>query len=334
MPKRVNLEGVQTGRLLVKCHTEKDEHGSWLWECLCACGTTVKVRTHDLTSKRVLSCGCLKRQRLAERNKNQPTGPVPARRKDIPAGTRFSLLTTTGKFEWTRRRWFTECLCDCGKTKLVIGNDLRTGRIKSCGCLSEKYRERFKSPKGLSHFNVTHGATAGGSANTLLRLTHNSWRGMLHRCDSRGTTASKNYGDIGITYDPRWADFRVFLRDMGLRPSKAHWLDRIDPAGNYAPGNVRWLEGLEANASNKRTTHWIVFQGRTLTLAQFSRKIGLCATGVARHLRLGLTPDDLACGVGSRKLATFRENEACAQVADTMGAVAVAKAIRARRSKT
>lgn len=31
------------------------------------------------------------------------------------------------------RRWL--CLCDCGKVKIVFTEDLRSGQVKSCGCL-------------------------------------------------------------------------------------------------------------------------------------------------------------------------------------------------------
>lgn len=30
-----------------------------------------------------------------------------------------------------------ECRCECGTTRLVSGRDLRYGRSKSCGCLSQ-----------------------------------------------------------------------------------------------------------------------------------------------------------------------------------------------------
>jgi len=37
------------------------------WECLCQCGKRVRVGTHSLTSMNTKSCGCLDREKSAER---------------------------------------------------------------------------------------------------------------------------------------------------------------------------------------------------------------------------------------------------------------------------
>jgi len=324
------LTGRVFGRLTVTKRTDLRRGVAVLWECLCACGSSVHVPTTDLLNGRTTSCGCLKREMLIQRNvskKGIRTGP----KQHIPIGTRFHSLTVMKVSEpiGTTHKWV--CKCDCGGTKLISGWELRSGRIKSCGCLSAKHRERFKSSKGLAHFNVTHGATAFGTK-LELRLTHNSWRGISNRCDNPLDTSYKNYGAKGVTYDPRWVDFREFLKDMGVRPSKQHWLDRIDPFGNYTPQNCRWLEGREANATNRRSTRWVVFREERLSLAQFSRKIGLQASGVSHYLKLGLTPDEIASPDRSRVLAARQENEANAALAENMGAHEVATAIRARFS--
>ena len=56
-------------------------------------------------------------------------------------------------------RW--ECICDCGKTSIVTGGNLRTGAVKSCGCLQYEgirnyYREhRFIDLTGKSFGELT-----------------------------------------------------------------------------------------------------------------------------------------------------------------------------------
>jgi len=65
-------------------------------------------------------------------------------------GRKFNRLTVT-KFhhrnKWGVKYW--ECLCDCGKEKVVAGANLYSGNTKSCGCYkSEKSRERLRDITG------------------------------------------------------------------------------------------------------------------------------------------------------------------------------------------
>lgn len=57
------------------------------------------------------------------------------------SGQRFGKLTVlcddgnrsnTGQIRW-------KCMCDCGEITHVVGNKLKTGHTKSCGCLSNKH---------------------------------------------------------------------------------------------------------------------------------------------------------------------------------------------------
>lgn len=73
---------------------------------------------------------------------------------------------------------------------------------------------------------------------------------------------------------------------MGARPSRNHSLDRIDPEGNYEPGNCRWATRSEQNR-NKRNHFKLSFEGRTLTVAGWAEETGLTPGCIRNRLRKG-----------------------------------------------
>jgi len=72
--------------------------------------------------------------------------------------------------------------------------------------------------------------------------TWNAWRSMKERCTNPNNNSYKNYGARGITFDPRWNDFAVFVTEVGKCPEtvEAISLDRKDNNKNYYKENCRW----------------------------------------------------------------------------------------------
>lgn len=83
---------------------------------------------------------------------------------------------------------------------------------------------------------------------------HNSWKGMKTRCDNPKANTYINYGARGISYDPRWKEFKNFLEDMGERPENMS-LDRIDNEKGYSKENCRWATASQ-QLKNRRSYIW------------------------------------------------------------------------------
>jgi hypothetical protein len=117
--------------------------------------------------------------------------------------------------------------------------------------------------------NVKH----GHAVNNLLSPTYVTWHSMKQRCRDKNHSAYFKYGGRGITFCDRWLNFNNFLCDMGERPT-GKTLDRINNNGNYEPTNCKWSTKKE-QARNTRKNRYIDFNGKKITIAELSDKIGV-----------------------------------------------------------
>jgi len=167
------------------------------------------------------------------------------------------------------------CRCDCGQEIRATTRNIKSGNTRSCGCL---HRER----NGDTH--RTHGMSQ--------TLTYAVWLSMRARCKNESLSSYRNYGGRGIKVCDRWASsFEAFLSDMG-EAQDGKSLDRIDVDGDYSPENCRWADAV-TQQNNKRNSVFIEFDGERMTVAQWSRRLGVPAGTIRTRIALGMSSENI-----------------------------------------
>ena len=135
----------------------------------------------------------------------------------------FSHVGASGKQYWN-------CQCACGATKDIDAYNLTSGRSKSCRKCSAKVVGEDKTTHGMSNTKV-----------------YRTWQSMKTRCYNENNEKTYKYhGALGVKVADEWInDFEAFYAEIGEPPTKYHTIDRINPNGDYAPGNVRWATQSE-----------------------------------------------------------------------------------------
>lgn len=177
-------------------------------------------------------------------------------------GERFNKLVVLKRVDndtHKNTRWL--CACECGKEKIIVGYNLKSGNTQSCGCLNvEKIITR----------STKHGHNARGKTSKI----YISWRNMIQRCGDPKSANYNNYGGRGITVCQWWMKFENFLEDMGEPPTDQRQIDRIDNDGNYCKANCRWATPKEQNR-NRRDNHLETHNGKTQCLAVWAEELNI-----------------------------------------------------------
>ncbi len=178
--------------------------------------------------------------------------------ENIPSTYRFAegdkvdrntVLQFVGRDKWESLVYL--CRCDCGELTLKTSIQLRSGRSRSCGCLSAEVS---------SVANRTHGMRKAPE--------YKSWVSMKQRCLNPRNDRYADYGGRGIKICERWLSFANFFADLGPRPNRSYTHERNNNELGYAPENCRWATKKE-QSRNRRSSVILSAFGQTKHLADW-----------------------------------------------------------------
>lgn len=184
-------------------------------------------------------------------------------------------LELTGKIfgKWTvlqfshskknNRYWL--CRCECGKEKTVCVAHLTSRASSSCGCPT---------------YSSKHSA-------------YSIWHGIITRCYLATHPNYQNYGARGITMCKEWRESPdVFVQwAISTGYKKGMSIERKDNEKGYSPDNCCWIPRGDQNY-NKRNTHWVIWEGKKISLAKLIKEKGLSFGMVGKRLERGWSVSD------------------------------------------
>lgn len=138
---------------------------------------------------------------------------------------RLTIIKEVKPYIWNNRKYCKVlCKCDCGNYKEIRLDNLKSGSIKSCGCLRKEKLNSYK-----------HGLRK----HPLYKV----WMDMKQRCYNFNNSAYKNYGDRGITVCKKWINNPKTFIEWALSNGwkKDLVIDRIDNNKGYLSDNCRFV---------------------------------------------------------------------------------------------
>ena len=141
---KCHLEGMRFGMLTVEKELAETKDRYTMWHCRCDCGGTIDVNTRQLKRGTVSNCGCVPKKTAHNGN----------RAEDL-TGRTFGVLTALYRTQSVHNRTRWVCQCACGKLHTVSAGDLKSGRIKSCGCQQYQWPHQIRDITGQKFGRLT-----------------------------------------------------------------------------------------------------------------------------------------------------------------------------------
>lgn len=212
----------------------------------CTCGNSKSVIFNSLILYKIKACGCLGKAKSA-------IGEIHNRytiTKDLPQ-------IQYGKGRYRR----VEAICQCGSIRELTYQDLKKGKIKSCGCLaSEKIRkviigEIFDKWAVLSEGTPRY--TTKGKVRTV---------NLKCKCgNTKGNVTFKSLHDgrklVCICDKKEMAE--KYVEPLPISTENEKWIEALGFSGYYISdkGNVFSIKGFNKYVTTEKRTHLQLSQG-------------------------------------------------------------------------
>ena len=123
------------------------------------------------------------------------------------------------------------------------------------------------------------------------------WSNIKTRCYNVNDPHYERWGARGVGMCDEWRnDFKSFY-DWSISKGYSDELtiDRINSNGNYEPTNCRWVT-LAENNRNKPHVRYITHNGKTQTIGQWTKELGLGKETIRERLKRGWSETEALIG--------------------------------------
>lgn len=134
-----NLVGKRFGRLTVISIDHKEGY-SYFYKCKCDCGNEIISRGTLLPRRK--SCGC-------ERKPMSFGVPL-----NNLVGKRFGMLVVKSLAYQKNKKFYWNCICDCGNEIIKSYDSLHYSKLQSCGCNRVSHNFEDLTGKVFSHLTI------------------------------------------------------------------------------------------------------------------------------------------------------------------------------------
>lgn len=235
---------------LTAIHRVRPAPGASIWLFQCECGAQKEISLGHVRSGRTKSCGCIRKERLAERNRL-------TRPRDV-TGQRYGKLVAIEDVGRQNGRVLWRCQCDCGGEKIVSSMSLLIGDVGSCGCaIISREVVRSEARRAYGRVRAAHRRQTDPKYNLEVKI-RNAVNNALRRgggktsplCETLGYTIDELKSHLEKTMPPgrTWADVlsgelhidhRIPLSAFNFTNA-----DDYDFKRAWALSNLRLLEAL------------------------------------------------------------------------------------------